>query len=329
MATESYKAAGVDIDACDAWLASLKKRLPAIGGFSGLFPLGEALRGMKNPCLVSGTDGVGTKVLVALAAGDLTTIGVDCVAMVVNDLLCCGAKPLFFLDYLAVGRFNAAQAGAILEGLIRGCEEADAALIGGETAELPGLFQPGDFDVAGFGVGLIDAERVIDGSRIAPGDVVIGVASSGVHSNGFSLARRALPEYKTDLALARELLTPTRIYVRPVLALLERVAVKGMAHITGGGLLNNLNRALPPVVDAVLDPGTWEAPEIFRRIQQAAKIAPAEMYKTFNMGVGLCIVVAREEAPAALEFLAGHWPTRVIGEIAPGQGRVRIRGIAP
>ncbi len=325
---KTYKDAGVDLDACDSWLDRLKVRLPAIGGFSGLFPLAAAIQGMKAPQLVAGSDGVGTKVLVARAAGDLSTVGIDCVAMVVNDLLCCGAKPLFFLDYLAVGRFDAREADAILDGLIRGCEESDCVLLGGETAELPGLFRPGDFDVAGFGVGVVDGGRVVDGASIVPGDVVIGLASSGLHSNGFSLARRLLPEFETDRALAREMLVPTIIYVRPVLELIERgVNVKGIAHITGAGLPGNLCRVLPPNVDARLDPASWKKPPIYERLAaRMADMDQAEVYKTFNMGIGLCLVVPRDEAEEAMRLLEAQRPSR-IGEIVCGKGDVHIEGI--
>ncbi len=328
MPGRTYKESGVDIDSCDAWLASLKKRLPGIGGFSGVFPLAPHIAGMTRPCLVSGTDGVGTKVLVARAAGDLSTIGIDCVAMVVNDLVCCGARPVIFLDYLAVGRFDAAQADAILEGLRAGCEHAGCELVGGETAELPGLFTPGDFDVAGFGVGVVDESRVIDGSTIRTGDVVIGLPSSGLHSNGFSLARSVLPKYQTDPELARVLLVPTVIYVRPVLELLDRIRVKGIAHITGGGLPGNLCRVLPPTVDARLNPNSWERPDIFNTIARRGSISDPELYKTFNMGIGLCLVIDRSEVDSALSLLALS-SARQIGEIVEGTGKVQIQGVTP
>lgn len=326
MAGETYRGAGVDVAACDAWLASLRRTLPAIGGFGGVFPLGPHIAGLERPCLVAGADGVGTKLLVARAAGDLTTVGIDCVAMVVNDLLCCGARPLFFLDYLAVGQFDAAEADAIVGGIRRACEEVDCVLLGGETAELPGLLRPGEFDVCGFGVGVVEASRVIDGTDVRPGDAVIGLPSSGLHANGFSLARRALPGYETDLPLARAMLTPTRLYVRPLLRLLESVRVKAIAHITGGGLPGNLCRVLPAHVDAHLDPTRWERPAIFDRIAEGGGVEPAEMFRTFNMGLGLCLVVDPRDEARALDGLAGEGARRV-GEILPGRGRVQIKGV--
>lgn len=322
---ETYRSAGVDIAACDSWLDSLKSRLPAIGGFAGLFPLSKHIAGMSEPCLVAGTDGVGTKVLVAKALGDLSTIGIDCVAMVINDLICCGAQPLFFLDYLAMGKFDAKEADQILEGLRRGCEEARCDLIGGETAELPGLLPAGDFDVAGFGVGVVDRARLITGEAIAPGDVVIGVPSSGIHSNGLSLARHALPQWEKDEALARELLAPTRIYVREVAAATGAATIKGIAHITGGGLPGNLNRTLPKSVNAMLDPTEWDVSPIFKRIAETG-IDTQEMHRAFNMGIGLCLVVASADAEAVLSALAPSNPS-IIGEIVAGEGRVIIEGV--
>jgi phosphoribosylformylglycinamidine cyclo-ligase len=323
---ETYRSAGVDIGACDSWLAALRRRLPAIGGFGGVFPLGPHVAGMSDPCLVAGADGVGTKLLVAKSAGDLSTVGIDCVAMVVNDLLCCGARPLFFLDYLAVGKFDTESAEEIVRGIQRGCEIAGCDLLGGETAELPGLLREAEFDICGFGVGAVDRPRVIDGSRIAPGDAVIGLPSTGVHSNGFSLARHVLPEFETDIELARVLLTPTRIYVPEVLALLDEVQVKGIAHITGGGLPGNLSRILPPRVHARLMPSAWACPPIFGQIAGRGQIDAAEMYRTFNMGIGLCLVVAGSDAEITLRALA-PLSARRIGAVVPGSGRVLIEGV--
>jgi phosphoribosylformylglycinamidine cyclo-ligase len=255
--------------------------------------------------------------MVARALGDLSTIGIDCVAMVVNDLICGGAEPVIFLDYLAVGKFDAAEADQILSGLRRGCEEAGCALIGGETAELPGLLRPGDFDVCGFGLGIVDRPAVIDGSRVAPGDRVVGLPSTGLHSNGFSLARRLLGEDRDD-RVSREMLTPTAIYVRPLREIRGRVDVRAVAHITGGGLPGNLLRAIPASVDAVLDPARWPRPEIFDRLETLG-VEPGEMYRTFNMGIGLALVVD----PAGAESIPeGH----VIGEITEGSGQVHIEG---
>lgn len=325
---ETYRSAGVDVDACDVWLAALRTKLPAIGGFGGIFPLGPHVAGMCEPCLVASADGVGTKLLVARSAADLSTVGVDCVAMVVNDLICCGARPLIFLDYLAVGRFDAEAASEILRGIQRGCEIAGCELLGGETAELPGLLRGGEFDLCGFGVGIVDRAGVVDGSGITPGDALIGLPSSGLHSNGFSLARRVLPEYETDIDLARTLLTPTRIYVAEVLALLDTVRVKGIAHITGGGLPGNVSRILPGHVDAHVRPSAWTCPPLFRQIAGRGGIEAAEMYRTFNMGIGLCLIVPAADVEPALRALPAAG-ARPIGEIGPGTGRVLIEGVTP
>jgi phosphoribosylformylglycinamidine cyclo-ligase len=323
---ETYRSAGVDVAACDAWLGRLGEQLPAIGGFGGLFPLGPHIREMREPCLVASADGVGTKLLVAQAAGDLSTIGIDCVAMVVNDLVCCGARPLFFLDYLAVERFSETMADAVLGGIQRGCAEAGCELIGGETAELPGLLPTDRFDICGFGVGAVDRAKAIDGSSIAAGDAIIGLPSSGLHSNGFSLARRVLPAEAMNLEMARALLEPTRIYVQPVLAMLDEVKVKGIAHITGGGLPGNLRRVLPQGVDARLDPAAWDRHAIFDMIARSGEIEPGEMFRTFNMGIGLCLVVAAEHAEPTLRALHAQG-ARAIGEIAAGSGQVHIHQI--
>ncbi|MCB2155015.1 phosphoribosylformylglycinamidine cyclo-ligase [bacterium] len=327
MSSSSYESAGVNIAACDAWLDSLKRDLPGIGGFAGLFPLGNIIGGMKEPCLVSGADGVGTKVLVARAAGDLSTIGIDCVAMVVNDLICCGATPLFFLDYLALGKFESGDADAILRGLRHGCDLAGCTLLGGETAELPGLFPAGDFDVAGFGVGIVDRAALVDGSRVREGQVVIGLSSSGIHSNGLSLARKVLPEYESDEDVARDLLTPTSIYVRAIQRALQAAPICGIAHITGGGLPGNLARALPENVDVLLDPEQWKRPEVFDRIEQRGGIDAPEMFKTFNMGIGMCLIVEADDAERLLPILQEEAPAQVIGITLAGTGRVHLKGV--
>jgi phosphoribosylformylglycinamidine cyclo-ligase len=321
LAEHTYRDSGVDIAACDAWLARLGQSLPAIGGFAGLMPLGPLIEGMREPCLVASCDGVGTKVLVARALGDLSTIGIDCVAMVVNDLICGGAEPVIFLDYLAVGKFDAAEADQILAGLRRGCEKADCSLIGGETAELPGLLRPGDFDVCGFGLGIVDRPAVIDGSRVTPGDKVLGLPSTGLHSNGYSLARRLLGADRGDHSVSREMLTPTAIYVRPLREIRGRVDVRAVAHITGGGLPGNLRRAIPATVDAVLDPASWPRPKVFDRLE-ALGVEPAEMYRTFNMGIGMAFVVDSQSAKSIAE-------AHVIGEITEGSGQVHIEGVRP
>lgn len=297
----SYKSAGVNIDLADRLISRLREKLPAIGFFSGLFPL--KLKGYKEPLLVASTDGVGTKLLVAHMMNRHKTIGIDLVAMVVNDLCVCGAKPLFFLDYFATGKLGLRQAEDILAGIMEGCRQAGCPLIGGETAELPGLYQKGHYDLAGFGAGIVDKKRVIDGKTIIPGDIFIGIASNGLHSNGYSLARKVLlekagfsPKRKHPLLGERPgdaLLRPTIIYSPLALALIEKVPIKGMAHITGGGIPGNLNRILPSKIDAKIDAGSImeSAPAIFRLIRENGPVSIEEMFRTFNMGVGFILAV--------------------------------------
>lgn len=347
---DAYKEAGVDIDAGNRAVELIKAHaastmrpevLTGIGGFSGLFAL-DTTR-YRSPVLVSGTDGVGTKLKVAQLAGRHDTVGIDLVAMCVNDILVCGAEPLFFLDYLACGRLMPEQAAEIVKGVAAGCREAGCALIGGETAEMPGFYQPGEYDLAGFAVGVVDRDAVWDGSRIEAGDVLLGLASTGLHSNGFSLARRALFDQRgwtvdtllpaTGRTLGEELLTPTRIYVKSLLALRDRFApepvVKGAAHITGGGLIENVPRVLPDSLGVVVHRGSWPVPPVFKAIQgdhDAERISDEEMHRVFNMGIGLALIVAREVAEdvaAALSSM-GEQVYR-IGEVGPGRG-VRLLG---
>ncbi len=324
MNPSSYREAGVDIDACDGWLEDLQKKAPAIGGFAGLFAIGDALAGMTDPCIVSSTDGVGTKLMVAQAAGDLSTIGVDCVAMVVNDLLCMGARPLLFLDYLAVEKFDRQQADEILKGIIAGCEESGCSLVGGETAELPGLLAKGRFDIAGFAIGLVDRKRAINGSSIQEGDCIIGLASTGVHSNGFSLVRKAFPEFESDAEVARRLLTPTRLYVKPVMEMLAHVPIRGIAHITGGGIPGNLSRVLPGGLDAHIDRARWTPPAVFTELQNRTSATDEEMFRTFNMGIGLCLVCAPGDAPRIIDTLPHDWSATEIGSVKSGSGIVTL-----
>lgn len=297
----SYKSTGVNIDLADKLISNLSKKLPAIGFFSGLFPL--KLKGYKEPLLVASTDGVGTKLLVAHMMNRHKTIGIDLVAMVVNDLCVCGAKPLFFLDYFATGKLSIKQAEDILYGIMEGCRQAAYPLIGGETAELPDLYQKGHYDLAGFGVGIVERKKVIDGKKIKTGDVFIGIASNGLHSNGYSLVRRVLlekaglsPKRKYPLlgeTLADALLRPTIIYSPLVLTLIDKIPIKGMAHITGGGIPGNLNRILPPKIDAEIDAELIEstAPAIFRLIRECGPVSRREMFRTFNMGIGYILAV--------------------------------------
>ena len=322
----TYRDAGVDIDEGDALVERIKphaKRtlrpevLAGIGGFGGLF---ELPKGYQEPVLVVGTDGVGTKLKLAFLAGKHDTVGIDLVAMSVNDVVVCGAEPLVFLDYFATSRLRAEEAEQVVKGIAEGCVRAGCALIGGETAELPGFYQGGEYDLAGFCVGVVEKGRILDGSRVRAGDAVIGLASSGLHSNGFSLVRKVFAERLTP-QLAEELLVPTRIYVKDCLALREVIDVHAFAHVTGGGLPGNLPRVLPQEHRAVLRRGSWPVPAIFERIQQAGDVAPEEMLRTFNMGVGMCAVVSRADAPRAVELLKkrGQAAFEIGGiEAAPG-----------
>jgi len=316
----SYRDAGVDIDAGDALVERIKpfaKRtlrpevLAGIGGFGGLVELPKRYR---EPVLVSGTDGVGTKLKLAFALGKHDTIGIDLVAMSVNDILVQGAEPLFFLDYYVCERLDVAVAADVVRGIAAGCEQAGCALIGGETAEHPNAFIPGEYDLAGFAVGVVEKSQVIDGTRIRAGDVLLGLASSGAHSNGFSLIRRIVEVVGADLArpiaeitgprtLGETLLEPTRIYVKPLLALLRSVDVKGMAHITGGGLIENTHRMFPEGVGARLDRARWPRPAIFDWLQRNGKVADGEMHRVFNCGIGMIVVVAPDDQKRACELL--------------------------
>jgi phosphoribosylformylglycinamidine cyclo-ligase len=325
---QSYKGAGVDIEAGDALVERIKPMarrtrrpgvLGGLGGFGGLFSLKDAGR-WEDPVLVSGTDGVGTKLKLAFHLKRHDTVGIDLVAMCVNDVLTCGAEPLFFLDYFATGHLDTDEAAAVVEGIARGCELAGCALLGGETAELPGFYAAGEYDLAGFAVGVVERARLLDGARIVAGDAVIGVASSGLHSNGYSLARKVLP-WETDAAVAAAMLTPTRIYVKSVQALMAAVDVRGLAHITGGGLPGNLPRVFPEGLGARLDAASWTLPELFQRIEREGPVERAEMLDTFNMGVGLCAIVPAAEAGRAIDTLnaAGEHAWR-LGEVVPGDG---------
>lgn len=305
----SYRDAGVDIDAGDALVEAIKpfaKRtmrpevLAGLGGFGALCAIPQKY---KEPILVSGTDGVGTKLKLAFALGRHDGVGVDLVAMSVNDVLVQGAEPLFFLDYFACGKLDKAVAVRVIRGIAEGCEQAGCALIGGETAEMPGMYPEGEYDLAGFCVGVVEKDRIIDGRSIRPGDALIGLASSGAHSNGYSLIRKILGEDKPNSGLADTLMEPTRIYVKPVLKLMEAVPVKGLAHITGGGLVGNVPRMLPQGMRAVLRKKMWPRPEMFNWLQKNGNVAEAEMHRVFNCGIGMVICVAREHVAAALVLL--------------------------
>ena len=335
----SYAAAGVDITAGYKAVELMKAHVArtmtggaagGIGGFGGLFELDTA--GMKRPCLVSGTDGVGTKIRIAQLMNKHDTIGIDCVAMCVNDIICCGARPLFFLDYIAIGRNEPEKVASIVSGVAEGCVQAGCALTGGETAEHPGLMAPEDYDLAGFAVGVVDRERIIDKSRVRPGDVVLSLGSSGLHSNGFSLVRKVLDVEHADLdewseelggALGWDLLQPTRIYVKPVLAAIEAADIHGISHITGGGFYENIPRCLPEGLTAKIEKNALWIDPIFRMIQRLGDIPERDMFNTFNMGTGMVLVTAKEDADKAIAALNSKGQgAKVIGEIVPGDERV-------
>jgi phosphoribosylformylglycinamidine cyclo-ligase len=335
--TLTYRDAGVDIDEGDRLVDLIKplakptlrpEVLAGIGGFGGLFALD--LEKWKEPVLVSGTDGVGTKLKVAFAANRHDTIGIDLVAMCVNDVAVVGAEPLFFLDYYATGKLAAARAADVVKGIAEGCRQAGCTLIGGETAELPGFYDGGEYDLAGFSVGCVERSRIIDGKSVAPGDAVLGVASSGLHSNGYALARKALmekhpldwrPPELQGATLADALLTPTRIYTQEMLALAARVKVKAFSHITGGGLPGNVPRNLPDGTKAVLSASRWPRPAIFDLVQREGGVPAADMFQTFNMGLGLVAVLAPSDVAAAQALLQQRGlQSWVVGGIEKGAG---------
>lgn len=312
----SYRDAGVDIEAGDALVDQIKpfaKRtmrpevLAGIGGFGSLFEMPQKF---KNPVLVSGTDGVGTKLKLAFELNIHNTVGIDLVAMSVNDILVQGAEPLFFLDYFACGKLDVETAAQVIKGIAAGCEDSGCALVGGETAEMPGMYPNGEYDLAGFVVGCVDKERIIDGKSIASGDVVLGLASSGAHSNGYSLIRKLIEKSGIDFEsdfhgrpFKEVVMTPTRIYVKSLLALINALPVKGMAHITGGGITENIPRVLPAGLTAEIKAGSWAMPPLFHWLKAQGNIADHELYKTFNCGIGMAVIVAKEHAMAAQQLL--------------------------
>jgi phosphoribosylformylglycinamidine cyclo-ligase len=318
----SYRDAGVDIDEGDALVEEIKPfarrtlRPEVLGGIGGFGALCEIPKKYRQPVLVSGTDGVGTKLKLAFEHDRHDTVGIDLVAMSVNDVLVQGAEPLFFLDYFACGKLERRVAAQVLKGIARGCELGGCALIGGETAEMPGMYPEGEYDLAGFCVGVVEKDRILDGRSIAPGDAILGLASSGPHSNGYSLIRRIL---QRDPRAPFDLLEPTRIYVKPVLALLESVPVKGLAHITGGGIVGNVPRILPAGSKAVIRKASWPRPPVFQWLQQAGGVAEDEMWRVFNCGIGMVAIVARSHAKAAAEHLRRSGETIYeIGSIEAG-----------
>ena len=338
----SYKDAGVDIDAGNALVERIKgvakrtARPEVMGGLGGFGALCELPAGYKQPVLVSGTDGVGTKLRLAMDLGKHDTIGIDLVAMCVNDLIVAGAEPLLFLDYYATGSLNVDMAADVVTGIGAGCELAGAALVGGETAEMPGMYEGDDYDLAGFCVGVVEKEEIIDGTKVQVGDALIGLASSGPHSNGYSLIRKILEVANADLqqpmgdtTLAAALLEPTRIYVKSVLKLIRESQVNALSHITGGGLLENIPRVLPSSAKAVIDTTSWELPPVFQWLQAEGNVDAREMYRTFNCGVGMVIVVPADQADAAIALLQGEgesaWLIGHIDAASEGEEQVELR----
>lgn len=328
----TYKQAGVDIDEADRFIKKIKplirktKRaevLGDIGGFSGLFV--PKLKGMKSPVIVSSTDGVGTKLLLAELLDKHNTVGIDLVAMCVDDVVVTGAEPLFFLDYIACGKLEKMKLYEIMKGIVKGCQLANCALVGGETAELPGMYEEGKYDLAGFCVGMVSKEKIIDGSACCPGDKVIGLASSGLHSNGFSLVRRVFSEEELHGPLGKALLRPTRIYAPFILKALKKIPIKAMAHITGGGFYDNIPRVIPDGVGVRIEKGSWPIPPIFKKIQRKGKIEEREMFRTLNMGVGMVLIVSASYSPKTISLFR-NWGIKswVIGELIKGKREVSI-----
>lgn len=340
--SDSYKAAGVDITAgyraVELMKAHIAKTMTSgvcsdIGGFGGLFELDT--EGMKRPVLVSGTDGVGTKLKLAFLLDRHSTVGIDCVAMCVNDIICCGAKPLFFLDYIACGKNVPEKIADIVKGVAEGCVQAGAALIGGETAEMPGFYPEDEYDLAGFSVGVVDKEKIIDNKKMAAGDVIIAIPSSGVHSNGFSLVRKIFDVEKSDIlspvselggkGIGEALLTPTKIYVKPLLSLKDELELKGVSHITGGGFYENIPRSIPRGLGAVIERANVRVLPIFDMIAKKGEISEREMFNTFNMGVGMSVTVDKNDADKALNILKENGEDAyIIGEIAKSEEKIRI-----
>lgn len=318
----TYKDAGVDIDAGSELVRRIAKMAPGIGGFGGLFPLGDSY-------LVAGTDGVGTKLKLAFETGVHDTIGIDLVAMSVNDIVTSGAKPLFFLDYFATSHLDVDLAEKVIKGIVSGCEQSDCALLGGETAEMPDFYADGEYDLSGFAVGIVKKDSVINGKNITAGDVLIGLPSSGVHSNGFSLVRRVLAQSGLSLedplpggtvTLGEALMAPTRIYVKQVLDMISKGGIKGIAHITGGGFTDNIPRVFPKGMGAVIYEGSWTIPPLFKWIQEAGRIDDAEMRRTFNLGIGMVLVVSEEASHKILGNQNGTNTACCIGKVIPGKG---------
>ncbi len=319
----TYKKAGVDIDKADKLVSWIKKINPSIGGFSGLFPLDG--KKYKNPVLASSTDGVGTKLRIARLVNKHNTIGIDLVAMCVNDVLTCGAKPLFFLDYFATGKLDLRLTQRVIKGIVKGCILADCILLGGETAEMPQCYKPGEYDLAGFSVGVVEKNKIINGSRIKPGDLIVGLESSGLHSNGFSLVQKVFSQRELK-KLSNELLKPTKLYVKTLLPFINSShspsIIKGMVHITGGGLVDNLPRILPLNCQAVIYKDEWEIPDIFCSIREKGRITEGEMFRVFNMGIGMVLIIPQKHGDLILKNIK---KSHLIGKITAGKRGVRLK----
>ena len=338
---KSYKEAGVNISLANQIVKEIKPLISKtsipgvisdIGSFGGLFSLAGQGQEYKEPILVSGTDGVGTKLKIAFILDKHNSIGIDLVAMSVNDIITCGAKPLFFLDYISTGKLEKEKTIELIKGIVEGCKMAGCALLGGETAEMPGFYPPGEYDLAGFAVGIVDKEKIIDGKKIREGNSVIGLASNGLHSNGFSLVRKVLLEnnkYKIGdnisplkRTLGEELLQPTKIYIKPILNLIKKYEILGIAHITGGGLIENIPRILPPDVSVEIDKNSWSKPPVFSLIQKEGKISDEEMYRTFNMGIGMALIVPNNKSIKIVEELKQmDYSSYIIGKVIKGNKR--------
>ncbi|MDD4202135.1 MAG: phosphoribosylformylglycinamidine cyclo-ligase [Candidatus Omnitrophica bacterium] len=331
----TYKKAGVDINKANDLIEQIKPIVAStkrpgcvgnIGAFAAFFK--PNIKKYKTPLIVSATDGVGTKLKIAQLADRHDTIGIDLVAMCVNDIITCGAEPLIFLDYFATGKLESPVMKKVIEGIVKGCKEANTALVGGETAELPGMYEKGSYDLAGFGIGIVDEKDVIDGRKIKEGDLVIGLESSGIHSNGYSLVRKIFSdqELKKDKALLNEILQPTKIYVKAILDIIKSVQVKGISHLTGGGFFDNIIRILPEEKACVILKRSWEEPQIFKTMQERGNINAQEMFRTFNMGIGMVLVVAKKNAWDIRTALSKRHNIKswIIGEIIKGQKRVEL-----
>jgi phosphoribosylformylglycinamidine cyclo-ligase len=320
----TYKKAGVDIKKAERFIKKIKLEIPTFGAFGSLFPLKNILKEYKEPYLVASSDGVGTKLKLAAELNIHKGVGIDLVAMNVNDIICLGAKPLFFLDYIACGKLNLSVLKEIIKGIKRGLKDSNCLLLGGETAEMPGMYREDEYDLAGFCVGIVDKDKIIDGRCIKEKDLILGIASSGLHSNGFSLVRKIFSKREIK-KYAHILLKPTRIYVKPVINLVSSINIKGIAHITGGAFYHKAIKILPKKLGMLIDKKTWKVPEIFKIIQKKANLPDTEMYSVFNMGIGMIFIVGYKQAKKALNFLNKFYPTYLIGEVLKMKEKIVLR----